>query len=490
MKRIRIMTLVCFLAAALLGCAGQAASMEEAPPADALTLDQALADIAAYFAGRLPASSSVAITGFEAETENLSAYAAEELWNCFEKAGGFIMVDRRNLEKIHDEIRYQLSGEVSDESARAIGKQYGVQYIIYGNLTRIGGDYRIAAYATDVEKASSTLRALTVRQDERLSALLLKEQTSLEAEIDRAVAGLGRSLAGRMTIAVGKISLNGTGTVTSLSDYLKTSITHSALQQAGKYEVAGDDAISEYAVSAANLTRDIFVEDSPPLPGARASVLIQGLVEGEFSPLGEDTQVTLRLVSAADNKAMGSSRFVIPAAEMQRRGLSLYPPKNETAVSRAEFEAKQAAVAVYGGGNNAFGFTVKADDLDGVYYAGEYMTMRLYAEKDCYFRILHVGVDGNVQTLYPRSPNDDNFIRAGRTRRIPDNTRFRITAPFGEEYILAAAYASRFEAASSGGSVPLGAAGLTRDIVVEEEQSQKEMRPLAVAKFSYTTLPR
>ncbi|MDR1174305.1 MAG: DUF4384 domain-containing protein [Treponema sp.] len=485
MKRIRIITVLCLLAAAILGCAGQASPVEEASASDTLTLDRAIADIAVYFADRLPASSAVAITGFEAETENLTTYAAEELWNCFEKAGGFIMVDRRNLEKIRDEIRYQLSGEVSDESARDIGKQYGVQYIIYGSLTRIGGDYRIAAYASDVEKASSVMRALTVRPDERLSALLSKEQISLEAEIDQALAGLGRSLTGRMTIGIGKISLSGTGTVTNLSDYLKTSITHSALQQAGKYEVAGDSVISEYTVSTANLTRDIFVEDSRPAPNP----LIQGIVEGEFSPLGEDAQVTLRLVSAADNKALGSSRFVIPAVEMQRRGLSLFPPQNDTVISRAEFEAKQAAVAVYSGKNNTFGFAVTADDLDGVYHAGEYMTMRLYAEKNCYFRILHAGAGGNVQTLYPRSPNDDNFIRAGQTRRIPDNTRFRIAAPFGEEYILAAAYASRFEAVASGGTSPLGTARLTRDIIVEEEQSHKEMRPLATAKFSYTTLP-
>jgi TolB-like protein len=488
MKAIRIIITLCVIALSLISCAGQAASVEQAPVLDALTFDQAIADIAAYFTGRLPAASTVAITSFEAETENLSAYAIEELWNCFEKAGGFVMIDRRNVEKIRDEIRYQLSGEVSDESARAIGKQYGVQYIIYGSLTRIGGEYRIAAYATDVEKASSAMRAITVRPDERLSALSGKGQTSLEAEIDKAVAGLGRSLAGRMTIAIGRISLSGTGTVTNLSDYLKTSITHSALQQAGKYEVAGDSVSGDYAVSAANLTRDIFVEDTP-VHGTQASVPIQGVVEGEFSPLGEDAQVTLRLVSARDNKALGSSRFVIPAAEMQKRDLSLYPPKNDTVISRAEFEAKQAAIAPFGGRDNAFGFTVKADDLDGVYHAGQYMTMRLYAEKDCYFRILHVGVGGNVQTLYPRSPGDDNFIKAGQTRRIPDNTRFKIAAPFGEEYILAAAYSSRFEAALSGGAMPPGTAGLTRDIIVEEEQSHKEMRPLATAKFSYTTLP-
>jgi curli biogenesis system outer membrane secretion channel CsgG len=179
----------------------------------------------------------VAITGFEADTESLSGYTAEELWNHFERTGTFVMVDRQNLEKLREEMNYQMSGEVSDESARPIGRQFGVQYIIYGRITRIGGDYRISAYATDVEKASSNMRALTVRTDERLSGLLSGESAGLESEIDRAVSALGRSVTGPMKIGIGRISLNGTGTVTNLSEYLKRNISHSASRQRNKYEV-------------------------------------------------------------------------------------------------------------------------------------------------------------------------------------------------------------------------------------------------------------
>jgi hypothetical protein len=85
----------------------------------------------------------------------------------------------------------------------------------------------------------------------------------------------GRNISARMTIGIGKISLNGTGTVTSLSAYLN------------KYEVAADSLVNEYAVSTVNLTRDIFVDDEP-LAGnaqtAQTSALIQGLVLGASSP--------------------------------------------------------------------------------------------------------------------------------------------------------------------------------------------------------------
>lgn len=104
---------------------------------------------------------------------------------------------------------------------------------------------------------------------------------------------------------------------------------------------------------------------------------------------------------------------MIPAAELEKRGLSRYPPKNGAIITQAEFDAKQVAIALYNGKHKAFGFTVIADDLDGVYYNGEYMTMWVYAEKDCYFKILQVNVNGNVQVLYPRSPQNNNFIRVG-----------------------------------------------------------------------------
>jgi TolB-like protein len=147
------------LALCVVGCASgnakTAASPEQNPDPDAVTLDRALSGIAGYFTGKLPKNSRLAITGFEADTEALSNYAVEELWNGFEDFGGFVIVDRQNVEKIRAEMNYQLSGEVSDESARAIGRQFGVRYIVYGRITRIGGDYRVAAYATDVETATS-----------------------------------------------------------------------------------------------------------------------------------------------------------------------------------------------------------------------------------------------------------------------------------------------------------------------------------------------
>jgi hypothetical protein len=113
--------------------------------------------------------------------------------------------------------------------------------------------------------------------------------------------------------------------------------------------------------------------------------------------------------------------------------------------------------------------------------------MQVYSARDCYFRIIHIDVNGNTQVIYPASANDNNFIRGGQTRRIPDNTMFRMGPPFGEEIILAAAYDRPFTPGQQSG--PLNADNITRGLTVESD-NHSAMEPSATAKFSYTILPK
>jgi curli biogenesis system outer membrane secretion channel CsgG len=191
-RSILTMTIKLLAAAALFSCASQDERKAEKHPvysADSLTLDEAIAGMAAYFTARLPAGSTTAIVSFEAASGGLEDYIFEELWGHFEDSGKFIMVDRRNLDRIRAEMNYQMSGEVSDESARSIGRQYGAQTIVYGRMIPMGEEYRLSAYATDVETASGSQRAFTVRPDKRLGSLL---KETLDDQIDRAVVAIAR----------------------------------------------------------------------------------------------------------------------------------------------------------------------------------------------------------------------------------------------------------------------------------------------------------
>jgi hypothetical protein len=205
--------------------------------------------------------------------------------------------------------------------------------------------------------------------------------------------------------------------------------------------------------------------------------------------LGGDAEVSLQLISTGQDRAvLGTAQFVVPAEEIKKRNLSLLPPKDTAVISQSEYNIKQTAIKPYSGDDNAFTFTVNLDDLDGIYYDSEYMTMHIYSNRDCYFKITHVDVNGTTQIIYPAVARDNNFIRAGETRRIPDNTRFRMGKPYGEEYILVAAYEQPFTITANT-AAPISETLITRGLSVMNTRNQTEMQPAATARFSYTILP-
>ncbi|MDR1219526.1 MAG: DUF4384 domain-containing protein [Treponema sp.] len=307
-----------------------AASVDARYTGDGVSLDEALSDIAAYYTENLPANTKIALIDFESDARLLSDYILEELWIRFEDSASFTLVDRRNLDLIRKELKYQHSGNVSEESAQSVGRQFGAQTLVYGKITRLGGEYRLVVHATDVERAVASIRSAQVRPDPRFAAIL-------------------------------------------------------------------------------------------------------------------------------ENPSGGAA-----GANM--------------------------ANALYSGVGNPWRFTAQTDRSDGEYHDGDYMTLQIYSERDAWFKITHIDVHGDAQVIYPVSPRDNNFIRAGETRRIPDNTRFRMTTPYGEEMILVGAYEKRF-VIQKHTAAPLSNSLLVRGITVEREDTRTDIRPVATARFTYRIGP-
>ena len=481
MKTISKHSSVLILTLALTACASQNPSYSP----DSLTLDTAINEAASHLIQPLPANTRVAIVSFDTPTGRLSDYIFEELWTRFEDSRKFVMVDRRNLERVEAEIQHQYgAGRVDDYAMVSASRQVGAQILVYGQMTSPGQgasapEYRITIYAIDVEKATSSQRAFNVRPDNRLTSLL---NTSAEEEVERAVAAMARNVDKKTTIAVGRISFGDSQTVSNFSAWLKNSIVSGAHKQRDKFQVATDNESSDYAVASRGMTVET------PAAGSGSASGINAVITGSFSPLDTGAEVTLQLVSTSENKiVISSARFIVSSSELQRRRLSLLPETNNAAITKAQFETRQQAVAPYSGNSNRWNFTVTPDVLDGIYYDGDYMTMRIYSARDCYFRVIHVDVNGNTQVIYPVSSRDNNFIRAGETRRIPDNTRYRMHAPFGEEMILVSAYDRPFVPDQSSGVLSVD--GIARGLTVEDN-NRTSISPSAAARFSYTILPR
>ena len=137
-----------------------------------LTIDTALKNSTSYLNGRIMAGSKVIVLNFTSNWPQLSEYIIEELIGYIVNEGKLTVVDRNNLEMIRQELNFQLSGEVSDETAQSIGHMLGAQTIISGSITPIGSAYRLRIRAISVETAHILgMQNVDVAQDSRLAAL-------------------------------------------------------------------------------------------------------------------------------------------------------------------------------------------------------------------------------------------------------------------------------------------------------------------------------
>jgi len=89
----------------------------------AVSLDTALKNSTSYLNDRIPARTKVVVLNFSSKWPELSDYIIEELIGYIVNEGTLTVVDRQNLESIRKEMDFQLSGEVSDDTAQSIGKK-------------------------------------------------------------------------------------------------------------------------------------------------------------------------------------------------------------------------------------------------------------------------------------------------------------------------------------------------------------------------------
>jgi len=116
-------------------------------------LDRAIREAAQNIENNVPAGQKVAVLNFSSPTDQFSEYVIDELSIQLANGKKLVVVDRRELDLIRQEEQFQMSGEVSDESAQSIGKKLGAQIIVSGSLNAMGGAYRFRIRALNVETA-------------------------------------------------------------------------------------------------------------------------------------------------------------------------------------------------------------------------------------------------------------------------------------------------------------------------------------------------
>jgi TolB-like protein len=176
-----------------------------------VSLDTAIRDSAAYFVERLEPGTKVAVLNFNAYLAAAN-YVIEEITVFLVNDGTITVVDRSDLELLRKETDFQLSGEVSDESAQLIGKKLGAQTVISGSLTQLGNMWRMRIKALEVETARvQGISTYTIKKDYLLTSLLPKQPKTIPENIGTGalnmVFGLGswleRDISGGLTLSAG-----------------------------------------------------------------------------------------------------------------------------------------------------------------------------------------------------------------------------------------------------------------------------------------------
>jgi hypothetical protein len=137
-------------------------SSPKSPPG--LSLDEAVLTAAGTITAKLIDGGKIAMINFASASEGLSEY----------------VVERKALDLIREELKFQLSGEVSDEFAQSIGQMLGAQYIVTGGLTDVENTYRFRVKVLTVETTALVAASSSDvgKKDERIAFLMNSKSPS------------------------------------------------------------------------------------------------------------------------------------------------------------------------------------------------------------------------------------------------------------------------------------------------------------------------
>lgn len=142
-------------------------------PQAVVSLDESIQAAVTEIEAKLTPGDKVVVLNVKAPSQRLSDYVLDEMTTVLVRNSVLIVVDRANLELIQQEMDFQLSGEVSDDSAQAIGQKLGAQSIISGSIEDIGDYFRIRFRTIEVKSAAiQVVSSLNVEKDSQVTFLI------------------------------------------------------------------------------------------------------------------------------------------------------------------------------------------------------------------------------------------------------------------------------------------------------------------------------
>jgi hypothetical protein len=109
--------------------------------------------------------------------------------------------------------------------------------------------------------------------------------------------------------------------------------------------------------------------------------------------------------------------------------------------------------------NASFTINLSVDRKNKTFKVGDTMTVSFTTTKDCHLTLFNVDTTGKVQIIFPNQFQQDNFVKAGATYRIPQEGAtfvFKAQGPAGSELIKAVATVESVEVVKARDTKPAG----------------------------------
>ena len=132
---------------------------------------------------------SLAILDVQTEYWAVSDYIVDELAHYFTRrfgSGNVTAHDDFSRSLIEEELNYQHSGAVSDETIQEIGRELGVDCVIIGEFTEISSGYQLFVKATMVEtkKIASSWKGKIKKNDKEVKFQIEKSKKSARPKLE------------------------------------------------------------------------------------------------------------------------------------------------------------------------------------------------------------------------------------------------------------------------------------------------------------------
>jgi hypothetical protein len=115
------------------------------------SIENVVYSAASQLAREIPKNTKVAVLSFASDDKELGEFILEETTGYLSSAGTMNLFDRYSLESIRQEQKFQMTGDVDDDSAVSIGQFAGADIVITGSITGSGSTRRLRFKALDVK---------------------------------------------------------------------------------------------------------------------------------------------------------------------------------------------------------------------------------------------------------------------------------------------------------------------------------------------------